>query len=76
MYNNEEASPAFSTFLELLGEQVLLKGFNKYAAQLDTKSRHRRLSQKFRFSHSQSENICGEQLQVNGLNKPISDLSA
>ncbi|XP_024911026.1 signal-induced proliferation-associated 1-like protein 3 [Cynoglossus semilaevis] len=38
MYNNEEASPAFSTFLELLGEQVLLKGFNKYAAQLDTKT--------------------------------------
>ncbi|XP_034459413.1 signal-induced proliferation-associated 1-like protein 3 [Hippoglossus hippoglossus] len=38
MYNNEEASPAFSTFLELLGEQVLLKGFTKYAAQLDTKT--------------------------------------
>lgn len=38
MYNNEEASPAFSAFLELLGEQVLLKGFTKYAAQLDTKS--------------------------------------
>ena len=40
MYNNEEASPAFSAFLELLGEQVLLKGFTKYAAQLDTKSKH------------------------------------
>ncbi len=38
MYNNEEASPAFSAFLELLGDQVLLKGFTKYAAQLDTKS--------------------------------------
>uniref|UniRef100_A0A8C3G430 Signal-induced proliferation-associated 1 like 3 n=1 Tax=Cyclopterus lumpus TaxID=8103 RepID=A0A8C3G430_CYCLU len=38
MYNNEEASPAFSAFLELLGEQVLLKGFTKYAAQLDTKT--------------------------------------
>ncbi|XP_071783592.2 signal-induced proliferation-associated 1-like protein 3 [Centroberyx gerrardi] len=38
MYNNEEASPAFSAFLELLGEQVLLKGFAKYAAQLDTKT--------------------------------------
>lgn len=38
MYNNEEASPAFSAFLKLLGEQVLLKGFTKYAAQLDTKS--------------------------------------
>lgn len=39
MYNNEEATPAFSEFLELLGEQVLLKGFTKYAAQLDTKSK-------------------------------------
>ncbi|XP_029301459.1 signal-induced proliferation-associated 1-like protein 3 isoform X1 [Cottoperca gobio] len=38
MYNNEEASPAFSAFLELLGEQVLLKEFTKYAAQLDTKT--------------------------------------
>ncbi|XP_075997238.1 signal-induced proliferation-associated 1-like protein 3 isoform X2 [Genypterus blacodes] len=38
MYNNEDASPAFSAFLELLGEQVLLKGFTKYAAQLDTKT--------------------------------------
>ncbi|XP_040017507.2 signal-induced proliferation-associated 1-like protein 3 isoform X2 [Gasterosteus aculeatus] len=38
MYNNEEASPAFSAFLKLLGEQVLLKGFTKYAAQLDTKT--------------------------------------
>ncbi|XP_019743213.1 signal-induced proliferation-associated 1-like protein 3 isoform X1 [Hippocampus comes] len=38
MYNNEEASRAFSAFLELLGEQVLLKGFSKYAAQLDTKT--------------------------------------
>lgn len=38
MYNNEEASSAFSAFLELLGEQVLLKGFTKYAAQLDTKT--------------------------------------
>lgn len=38
MYNNEDASPAFSAFLELLGEQVLLKGFSKYAAQLDTKT--------------------------------------
>ncbi|XP_036005396.1 signal-induced proliferation-associated 1-like protein 3 isoform X2 [Fundulus heteroclitus] len=38
MYNNEEASPAFSAFLELLGDQVLLKGFSNYAAQLDTKT--------------------------------------
>ncbi len=38
MYNNEEATPAFTAFLELLGETVCLRGFNKYAAQLDTKS--------------------------------------
>ncbi|XP_050990728.1 signal-induced proliferation-associated 1-like protein 3 isoform X1 [Labeo rohita] len=38
MYNNEEATPAFSAFLELLGETVCLRGFNKYAAQLDTKT--------------------------------------
>ncbi|XP_051789915.1 signal-induced proliferation-associated 1-like protein 3 isoform X2 [Erpetoichthys calabaricus] len=38
MYNNEEASPAFEDFLSLLGEKVCLKGFTKYAAQLDTKT--------------------------------------
>ncbi|KAJ8405863.1 hypothetical protein AAFF_G00313000 [Aldrovandia affinis] len=38
MYNNEEATPPFSAFLELLGEQVCLRGFSKYAAQLDTKT--------------------------------------
>ncbi|XP_030620570.1 signal-induced proliferation-associated 1-like protein 3 [Chanos chanos] len=38
MYNNEEATPAFTNFLELLGETVCLKGFSKYAAQLDTKT--------------------------------------
>ncbi|KAK7160088.1 hypothetical protein R3I93_007902 [Phoxinus phoxinus] len=38
MYNNEEATPAFTAFLDLLGETVCLKGFNKYAAQLDTKT--------------------------------------
>ncbi|KAJ8368987.1 hypothetical protein SKAU_G00090150 [Synaphobranchus kaupii] len=38
MYNNEEATPAFRHFLELLGEQVCLRGFSKYAAQLDTKT--------------------------------------
>ncbi|XP_059841098.1 signal-induced proliferation-associated 1-like protein 3 isoform X5 [Hypanus sabinus] len=38
MYNNEEAGPAFEEFLDQLGEKVLLKGFNKYAAQLDTKT--------------------------------------
>ncbi|MFT7803471.1 signal-induced proliferation-associated 1-like protein 3-like [Arapaima gigas] len=38
MYNNEEATPAFQAFLDLLGEQVCLRGFTKYAAQLDTKT--------------------------------------
>ncbi|MGH0117883.1 UNVERIFIED_CONTAM: hypothetical protein FKN15_003914 [Acipenser sinensis] len=38
MYNNEEASPGFEDFLSLLGEKVCLKGFSKYAAQLDTKT--------------------------------------
>ncbi|XP_041090530.1 signal-induced proliferation-associated 1-like protein 3 isoform X1 [Polyodon spathula] len=38
MYNNEEASPGFEDFLSLLGEKVCLKGFPKYAAQLDTKT--------------------------------------
>lgn len=39
MYNNEEAGPAFEEFLDLLGEKVCLKGFTKYAAQLDVKSK-------------------------------------
>lgn len=39
MYNNEEAGPAFEEFLCLLGEKVCLKGFTKYAAQLDVKSK-------------------------------------
>ncbi|XP_042152584.1 signal-induced proliferation-associated 1-like protein 3 [Oncorhynchus tshawytscha] len=38
MYNNEEATPAFSAFMDLLGEQVYLRGFTNYAAQLDTKT--------------------------------------
>uniref|UniRef100_A0A674A150 Signal induced proliferation associated 1 like 3 n=1 Tax=Salmo trutta TaxID=8032 RepID=A0A674A150_SALTR len=38
MYNNEEATPAFSAFMDLLGEQVCLRGFTNYAAQLDTKT--------------------------------------
>ncbi|KAM9202381.1 signal-induced proliferation-associated 1-like protein 1 isoform 3-T3 [Dugong dugon] len=38
MYNNESASPAFEEFLQLLGERVRLKGFEKYRAQLDTKT--------------------------------------
>ncbi|XP_008852114.1 signal-induced proliferation-associated 1-like protein 3 isoform X2 [Nannospalax galili] len=38
MYNNEEAGPAFEEFMALLGEKVCLKGFTKYAAQLDVKT--------------------------------------
>uniref|UniRef100_A0AB40EC11 Signal-induced proliferation-associated 1 like 3 n=1 Tax=Esox lucius TaxID=8010 RepID=A0AB40EC11_ESOLU len=38
MYNNEEATPAFCAFMAVLGEQVCLRGFTKYAAQLDTKT--------------------------------------
>ncbi|XP_060113787.1 signal-induced proliferation-associated 1-like protein 3 [Heteronotia binoei] len=38
MYNNEEAGPALEEFLELLGEKVCLRGFSKYAAQLDIKT--------------------------------------
>ncbi|XP_054854739.1 signal-induced proliferation-associated 1-like protein 3 isoform X2 [Eublepharis macularius] len=38
MYNNEVAGPALEEFLALLGEKVCLRGFSKYAAQLDTKT--------------------------------------
>nr|XP_060475721.1 signal-induced proliferation-associated 1-like protein 1 [Panthera onca] len=38
IYNNESAGPAFEEFLQLLGERVRLKGFEKYRAQLDTKT--------------------------------------
>ncbi|XP_044276305.1 signal-induced proliferation-associated 1-like protein 2 isoform X4 [Varanus komodoensis] len=38
MYNNETAGPAFEEFLDLLGQRVWLKGFNKYRAQLDNKT--------------------------------------
>ncbi|XP_069063346.1 signal-induced proliferation-associated 1-like protein 3 isoform X2 [Pleurodeles waltl] len=38
MYNNESAGPSFEEFLALIGEKVCLKGFDKYAAQLDTKT--------------------------------------
>lgn len=54
MYNNEEATPAFTTFLELLGDTVCLKGFNKYAAQLDTKSKC--ISLIHPFLHTQTKN--------------------
>ncbi|XP_045546003.1 signal-induced proliferation-associated protein 1 isoform X5 [Salmo salar] len=38
MYNNESSGPAFEEFLDLLGERVNLKGWEKYRAQLDTKT--------------------------------------
>lgn len=38
MYNNETAGPAFSEFLELLGQRVRLKDFDKYRGGLDKKS--------------------------------------
>lgn len=38
MYNNESSGPAFEEFLDLLGERVRLKGWEKYRAQLDIKS--------------------------------------
>ncbi|XP_059811252.1 signal-induced proliferation-associated 1-like protein 2 isoform X2 [Hypanus sabinus] len=38
MYNNEASGPAFDEFLNLLGQRVKLKGFEKYRAQLDNKT--------------------------------------
>lgn len=38
MYNNESSGPAFEEFLDLLGDRVRLKGWEKYRAQLDNKS--------------------------------------
>ncbi|XP_062262136.1 signal-induced proliferation-associated protein 1 isoform X2 [Platichthys flesus] len=38
MYNNESSGPAFEEFLDLLGERVRLKSWEKYRAQLDIKS--------------------------------------
>lgn len=37
MYNNEEAGPAFTEFLETIGKRVRLNGFDKYRAGLDNK---------------------------------------
>jgi len=39
MYNNESAGPVFDEFLDLLGDRVRLKAWEKYRAQLDTKSK-------------------------------------
>ena len=39
MYNNEEGGPAFNEFLDLIGQRIRLKGFNKYKAGLCNKSK-------------------------------------
>lgn len=39
MYNNEEAAPAFTEFLETIGRKVRLNGFDGYKAGLDNKSK-------------------------------------
>lgn len=38
MYNNEDAGPAFTEFLETIGNRVRLKGFENYKAGLDNKT--------------------------------------
>lgn len=38
MYNNQDAGPALSEFLQLIGQKVRLKGFDKYKAGLDNKT--------------------------------------
>ncbi|KAL1121932.1 hypothetical protein AAG570_003340 [Ranatra chinensis] len=38
MYNNQEAGPALTEFLETIGQTVRLKGFDKYKAGLDNKT--------------------------------------
>ncbi|KAL1509707.1 hypothetical protein ABEB36_004404 [Hypothenemus hampei] len=38
MYNNQDAGPAFTEFLETIGKKVKLQGFDKYKAGLDTKA--------------------------------------
>ena len=37
MYNNETAGPALDEFLDLIGQKVRLRGFDKYKAGLDNK---------------------------------------
>ena len=38
-YNIEFGSEAFDEFLEVLGSKVKMRGFSKYRAQLDNKSK-------------------------------------
>lgn len=56
MYNNESSGPAFEEFLDLLGERVRLKGWEKYRAQLDNKSE--RTSKHTQHPHPQVWDIC------------------
>ena len=51
MYNNEDGGPAFNEFLELIGQKVRLKGFNKYKAGLCSKSEFRGQFYKTKASH-------------------------
>ena len=44
MYNNEEGGPAFNEFLDVIGQRVRLKGFNKYKAGLCNKSKKKSLT--------------------------------
>ncbi|XP_003375072.1 Rap/ran-GAP family protein [Trichinella spiralis] len=37
MYNNEFSTPAFEEFLDILGDRIRLKGFDKYKGGLDNK---------------------------------------
>ena len=59
MYNNEEGGAAFNEFLELIGQKVRLKGFNKYKAGLCNKSKFLFIryctKKEMIFSHSRSE---------------------
>lgn len=54
MYNNETAGPALEEFLQLLGDKVRLKGFTKYRAQLDTKSKNPTFSLEHTHTHAQT----------------------
>lgn len=39
VFFTEEAGPAFYEFMDLIGDRVVLKGFEGYRAQLDNRSR-------------------------------------
>lgn len=51
MYNNEFGSPGFEEFLDLLGDKVQLKGFDKFRGGLDVKSKHIRHWRTSRICH-------------------------